>query len=268
MSSVFRAAKAIIPLSIKGAFRKAWDLRVRPALRLLTSPDSQPAPVRDAVKNLIAEVEIDRLVAASAPQFAALKTRRDLKLHLGAGADIRSGWVNIDLQLRGAAGLQPPRDSETVFINYDLRRSLPLENDSCELIYSSHFFEHLDYEHGWALMRECHRVLKPGGVFRVSLPNFRGLFQAYISKDHDYVGLIDIRAELPELEPGTELLVDHINFGVYQHGEHKWIYDEEKVLVLLKRLGFTSVAETPFKAGIDPDDPIRRKYSFYVEAVK
>jgi SAM-dependent methyltransferase len=234
---------------------------------MLTSPEAQSPPVREAVNNLIAEIEIDNLVAASASEFAALKDKRDLKVHLGAGPDIRSGWVNIDLQLRAAPSVIN-RENGTVFINYDLRRSLPLENDSCQLVYSSHFFEHLDYQHGVALMRECHRVLKPGGVFRISLPNFRGLFQAYLAGDDDYVGLIDICAELPQLEPGTELLVDHVNFGVYQNGEHKWIYDEDKVVLLLKRLGYRSASQTSFQAGIDPDDPIRRKYSFYVEAVK
>ena len=66
MSSVYRAAKALVPLTLRERFRRAWDLRLRPALRMLTNPEAQSPPVREAVNNLIAEIQIDNLVAASA----------------------------------------------------------------------------------------------------------------------------------------------------------------------------------------------------------
>ena len=267
MPSLYQATKAIVPLSIKQTVRNTWDLRVKPALRMLANPGAQSPSMREARKNLVAEIRIEQVVSDAAEKFAALKGKHNLKLHLGAGTDIRRGWVNVELFLQAPPSVIDS-DGETVFINYDLRRRLPLENDSCELIYSSHFFEHLEYRHGLALLAECYRVLQTGGVFRISLPNFKGLFTAYLTGDHDYMGLIDIYAELPDLEAGTGLLVDHVNYGVYQNGEHKCIYDEQKIIMLLKRLGYTSVCESPFKPGVDPDNPLRRKYSFYVEAVK
>jgi len=267
MPSLYQAAKAVVPRSIRETVRNTWDLRVKPALRMLANPDAQSPSMREARNNLVAELKMEQVVSDAAAKFAAFKGKKNLKLHLGAGTDIRRGWVNIDLSWQ-----TPPSvidsDAGTVFINYDLRRRLPLESGSCELVYSSHFFEHLEYRHGLALLAECYRVLQAGGVFRISLPNFKGLFKAYLAGDHDYVGLIDIYAELPDLEAGTDLLVDHVNYGVYQNGEHKCIYDEQKILLLLKRLGYTSVCESAFKPGVDPDNTIRRKYSFYVEAVK
>lgn len=59
-----------------------------------------------------------------------------------------------------------------------------------------------------------------------------------------------------------------VNYAAYQSGEHKWIYDEQKVILLLQKIGFKSVAPSVFQAGVDPDVPLCRRYSFYVEAIK
>jgi len=117
-------------------------------------------------------------------------------------------------------------------------------------------------------MRGYNRALRPGGVFRVSLPNFKGLFDAYLRGDEVYVDLIDILALLPEVEPGTEMLVEHINYGVYQYGEHKCIYDEDKVILLLQKIVYSSVTLSSYQEGMDLGEEARRRYSFYVEAVK
>jgi predicted SAM-dependent methyltransferase len=207
-------------------------------------------------------------VRRSAAQFRALQGRKGLKVHLGCGDDLRAGWVNIDLDPR--TGILPPGTSAagTFYIAHDLRRGLSLEDGSCDLIYSSHVLEHLDPRHGLHLMRECHRALRPGGLFRAALPNFRGLFDAYLKGDAGYLDLVDIRKALPYLEPGTESLVDYVNYGVYQNGEHRCIYDEEKLLRILRCVGFASAEATTYQEDLDPASPLRRRYSFYVSAFR
>jgi predicted SAM-dependent methyltransferase len=239
---------------------------VKEALRARV--DAQPDGLRTAIRNLWNEIRTARIARSAAGSFAALKGRQNLKVHVGAGDEIKPGWVNIDLMLRPPHGFDPAAHADTVLINYDLRRGLPLEVESCELIYSSHFFEHLEYGQGLRLMRDCFRALKPGGTFRLALPNFRGLFEAYLKGDEAYVDGINIREVLPEVEPGTETFVDHINYGVYQYGEHKYIYDEDKLILILKRIGYSRVAASDYREGIDPASSVRRRYSFYVEAVK
>jgi predicted SAM-dependent methyltransferase len=230
--------------------------------------EAQPEGLRAALMNLWNEIKTARIVRSSAKSFDALRGKKNIKLHVGAGDDIKLGWVNIDLNLRVPPHIDPAKHPDTIFINYDLRRGLPLDDESCELIYSSHFFEHLEYAQGVRLMRDCYRALRPGGVFRISLPNFKGLFEAYLKGDGEYVDGVQIREVLPEVEAGTETLVDHINYGVYQYGEHKCVYDEEKLLLILQRIGYSSVAPSEFREGVDPASPLRRRYSFYVEAVK
>lgn len=229
---------------------------------------TQSEPVRAALRNLWFELQAARIARRAAGSFRQLQGRRNLKVHVGAGDDIRPGWVNIDLTLRGLAHNAAAAQPDTVCINYDLRRGLPLAEGSCAYIYSSHFFEHLAYQQGLRLMRDCHRALQPGGTFRIALPHFRNMFAAYLRKDDSYFDLVDIRAMLPEVEPETLTLVDQVNYGIYQAGEHKCVYDEEKVVLLLRKLGYRSVVPAEYEAGIDPASPLRRKYSFYVEAVK
>src|SRR6266853_6365646 len=133
--------------------------------------------IRIAARKLLSEIEITRISRRSAGQFLALKNAKSLKVHLGCGPDIRSGWLNIDLALNG---VEPPSSGNATFINYDLRRTLPLADESCDLIYSAHFLEHLEYKHGLQLLRECYRLLRPGGVIRISLPTFDRTFAAYL----------------------------------------------------------------------------------------
>src|SRR5215210_631424 len=82
-----------------------------------------------------------------------------LRLNLGSGPDVRAGWLNIDFM--GDADLL-----------VDLRRPLPLPDRSAELAYSEHTLEHLDYPtDAEAFLRECLRVLRPGGVVSIGVPD-------------------------------------------------------------------------------------------------
>jgi predicted SAM-dependent methyltransferase len=231
---------------------------------LLRPYKALPEGVRDAVWRLRSEITLARAARRSEKSLRGLRSRTGLKLHLGCGPDLKPGWVNIDLT--------PPLDREafpdTVFLNYDLRADLPFDAGSCDAIYSSHFLEHLECRHGRRLLRECYRVLRPGGTFRAALPNFTGLFRAYALGDHAYFDLVRIQDVLPEFDPATAALVDHVNYAVYQNGEHKCIYDEEKVVLMLRALGYTTVRASSYQEGIDPSEEVRRRYSFYVEATK
>jgi predicted SAM-dependent methyltransferase len=249
----YTVARTILPKPLRKSLSRRYE--------------AQPEFVREALRNLRNEFRVARIVRESNRKFETLKNARDLKVHLGCGPYIKPGWVNIDLT-ENPPQVDPNAPPETMFINYDLRLGLPLSDASVELIYSSHFFEHLEYKHGMRLLRDCYRALRPGGLFRISLPDFKGSFEAYLRADEKHFDLINIHDALPDIEPGTETIVDHINFGVYQHGEHKCIYDEEKIIAVLKNIGYSSVEQTPFRNDIDPDEPVRLRHSFYVEAVK
>lgn len=69
--------------------------------------------------------------------------------------------------------------------NYDLMSlaPLPLADSSAEIVYTSHTIEHVTDAGVANLCGECFRVLRPGGVFRITCPNFRLIHAAYLRRD-------------------------------------------------------------------------------------
>ena len=224
--------------------------------------------MRAALRQLRFELKANRISAKAKPQFAALAGKHHLKLHLGAGDDMRPGWVNIDLALRFPPNVNATQFPGTVFINHDLRRGLPLADGSCDVIYSSHFFEHLSFADGLALMKEAHRVLGPGGVFRFALPELPRMFDAYLKGDAEFLGAVPLEELFPNAPSGTLTLVDFVNYGVYQYGEHVAVYDEGKAVAMMTAAGFRSARRTDYREDLDPSSDLRRRYSFYFEALK
>jgi SAM-dependent methyltransferase len=58
------------------------------------------------------------------------------------------------------------------FVEHDLSRPIPLPDESVDRLLSEHFIEHIRENEIQALLAECYRVLKPGGLFRVSCPDY------------------------------------------------------------------------------------------------
>jgi SAM-dependent methyltransferase len=92
-------------------------------------------------------------------------------LNLGCGVSYLKDplWLNMDWQ----------SNSKWV-TRRNLLKKFPLLDGETELVYSSHLVEHLTKEDARWLLAECHRVLKPGGTIRLSLPDFEEMARAYL----------------------------------------------------------------------------------------
>ena len=90
------------------------------------------------------------------------------KLNIGAGKWTRPGWTTVDFY-------------EGADVNVDLRECprLPFADGSCSRVFSSHVLEHLDDRAVMHLLREIARVLAPGGVVRLSVPDGAAAMLAY-----------------------------------------------------------------------------------------
>jgi predicted SAM-dependent methyltransferase len=204
-----------------------------------------PMELRGALKQLATRL------GASFWRRRAQKLERDpepLRLHLGCGATKKPGWVNIDL-----AGAN-------VDLAWDITDPLPFQDGAVDVIFHEHLLEHLSLAKGLSLMRECHRLLKEGGVLRVAVPNCRNYLTAYASGD----------TLLDDLKPGrpTPLLAASEVF--LRHG-HRSAYDLETLTLLCKAGGFSAVRESSYGSGQirpSPDSEHRRRESLYVESVK
>jgi predicted SAM-dependent methyltransferase len=211
-------------------------------------------------------VELKIIQALDAKRLAVLSHSAP-KLHLGCGKHTKPGWVNIDVW---PDPWETPRDVGAITINYDLTRGVPLASGTCAEIYSSHFLEHLCATDGAQLLRECHRVLRPGGRLRTCLPDFARVASAYVAGDIEYFSpLYDIFPGLiGDGVPRSDTIIDAVNNVLYQRGEHRCMYDTEKLERLLRAIGFTKVEPSSFDPAIDGDWDSREHFSVYVDAFK
>jgi len=92
-------------------------------------------------------------------------------VNLGCGRRYHPDWINIDIIPSGPDVIQ-----------YDLSRGIPLPDASCEVVYHAAVLEHMRREDALTFLRECHRILKPGGIIRVGVPDLEKLCQLYLSK--------------------------------------------------------------------------------------
>ncbi len=113
----------------------------------------------------------------------------------------------------------------------DLRRPLPVATSHIELIFSEHFLEHISRDEGRRLLSECYRVLKPGGVIRISTPNLEKLVDQYsrrrITEWHDM-----------NWTPETPCCL--LNEGLRLWG-HQFVYDTAELTQALRDAGFHEI---------------------------
>jgi len=109
--------------------------------------------------------------------------------NIGAGDFRHPFWTNIDLRSKWYKKAQG--DSE--FINFDLfsLKKLPIPSNSAELVYSSHTIEHINDEAAQNMFNESYRILKKGGIFRVTTPNINIEVRAYKNNDRSFFYWID-----------------------------------------------------------------------------
>lgn len=154
-----------------------------------------------------------------------------MKLHLGCGRDHFDGWINMDIvDIQGKVDMV-----------LDLRRGLPnFKDNSVEAIFSNHFFEHLLWQDGQRLLKDCYRVLKLGSTIRTQMPELNHVIKWYLGKP--FVDSFNIISQgIPKwlnyeyhVSPGFM-----INKIMSVWGEsHQYIYDEHDFRKQLLDAGF------------------------------
>lgn len=202
-----------------------------------------------AARTLEAEWAIYRRHQDGTRQLATIKECRQLKLNLGCGPNIKSGWINIDL-----AG---PSD----FI-LDLREPIPLADCTCQMIYSEHFFEHIGYpETALKLLRDYYRLLEPGGLLSIGVPDGELALKAYAGDDPEQFFTISKERWHPQW---ANTRMEQINFMFRQDGEHQFIYDWETLQKAMGEAGFSAIHRRAFNPELD--SPERAWGTIYVNA--
>lgn len=138
-----------------------------------------------------------------------------MKLHLGCGPRYIPGFVHVDAQPAPHVDIVGPVES------------LPMDDASVSLIYASHVLEHFGRYAYQAVLKEWFRVLKPGGILRLAVPDFAACAAIYYENG---------------LENGLSGLVGLIIGGQRnEHDYHKMIFDEVFLRNDLLKIGFREV---------------------------
>jgi len=145
------------------------------------------------------------------------------KINLGSGHWKLDGWVNVDIDFES----QPD-------VCADLAGGLPFASGVARLMHTEDFIDQLTLENAEAFLRECHRILAPGGVLRVLTPDMRRLAQLYLDDPEQLKTLWNRFVGVPLL---LDTAGEVFNLGMRFAG-HTFLYDEESFKALAARCGF------------------------------
>jgi len=165
------------------------------------------------------------------------------RLHLGCGDHRLEGWWNLDLVPSGA-----------VDALVDCARGLPFPDGAADFIHCEDLLEHVERPAGIALLRECFRVLRTGGVLRILTPDLSAIVErVYLGRDPRHLAWCG--RELAASGPCQAL-----NMHLRMNGEHRFLYDEAELSGALAAIGFSvarvrwNVSEHPELAYLDLRD--------------
>jgi len=166
-----------------------------------------------------------------------------LKINLGAGTQRIQGFISIDLYGKP--------DIKMTIGKY----KLPFNDGSVQMVYSSHFLEHISFEISKTLLRDVRRVMVGGGIVRISVPDMALFINKYQQKDEMFWNKDRYEGDTIGLQ------LSNVFIG---NGEHLCMYDFESLYYLLDINGFKNIKKAPY----DPLLDSRPEQSLFVTAIK
>lgn len=145
------------------------------------------------------------------------------QLNIGAGADIRSNFINLDI-----------RDLPGIDVVCDITNGLPFEDGEIDFVLAQDILEHFPLDYTDTLMQELNRVLKVKGNLKVQVPNTMLNFQQYQNNTQ----------EKPFKQNNAHRLSACIFGGQdYPGNFHYQLFDKERLAVVFERNGFDVIKE-------------------------
>jgi len=209
---------------------------------------------------------------ALALQLRALQVdagARGLKLHIGCGKGHLPGWINIDVHPAPLA--------------MNVLRGLPFADGSADFVFVSHLLEHLYFPRDvQPFLGELRRVLAPGGIVRIVVPDIGKCIEAYVNNDREFYA--SRRETWPWWPANPTRLEDFLGYAgagpepAFLFESHKYGYDFETLQRVLREAGFASIFESAYMASehatlrVDEISVVaramygQRHYSLFVEA--
>jgi ubiquinone/menaquinone biosynthesis C-methylase UbiE len=149
------------------------------------------------------------------------------RLNWGCGGHTLPGWINVD-----------QKDGGHIDVSCDIMSGLPFADATIDYAASIHALPEVHYNDQVTVLTELRRVLKPGGVLRLALPDLLKGVAAYQRRDRDYFLVPDEDAR----SLGAKLITQLVWYGY-----SRTLFVPEYAMELLTRAGFINVTECRFR---------------------
>lgn len=163
-------------------------------------------------------------------------------------------------------------DGDRLFTQLDISRPLPFADASVDWVYAEHLIEHVAMPVAVGWLTEARRVLRPGGVLRITTPDLALYLNGYVNEDgfltrhRRRLGMMGFGPPMPQRKA---FLVNQI----FRYYGHQWIYDLDELRHVLTLAGFAAEAVRlcSYREGVRPDvadldTAFRTDETIYVEA--
>lgn len=175
-----------------------------------------------------------------------------MKINLGCGSTPLEGYINVDKDtVEDLRERYPNRNfpDNIIIKNWDIF-NLPVKDNSVDEIRSDCLFEHLNFKEEKKAFYEVKRVLKKGGVFHLSVPDFEDVVKAWLKAEDDWKDwyrdddeAIEQQHWFGNYEYSYKNKWGYLTASIFgsQNGDgqyHKNCYTKTKLLTILKKLGF------------------------------
>jgi predicted SAM-dependent methyltransferase len=164
------------------------------------------------------------------------------KLNIGCGPNPLDGWVNVDLA---------PHSSDVA--RMDATGQFPWPNDTFSHVFSEHMIEHVELDGARNMIRECYRVLRPGGRIRIVTPDrdfLTALLKQPLSQlQRDYIHWSCHHFAPEETTPCAAVVVE---FFPRLWG-HQHIFDRGELWAEMCKSGFTEPVMCELRESPDPE---------------
>jgi predicted SAM-dependent methyltransferase len=159
-----------------------------------------------------------------------LETHAVRKLQVGANVCALPGWLNTDLY---------PKTIGSVTL--DATRPFPFPDSSFDCVFSEHQIEHIGYDDGLLMLRECYRILRPGGTIRIATPSLDKMIALSNDKRNELQDayIQDRTRNLYPTAPSPTSCFA-IN-GAFRYWGHQFVYDKATLRLTLEAAGFADV---------------------------
>jgi SAM-dependent methyltransferase len=229
--------------------------------------------IRQAIEQLRADLATLRgpYLVQQLQALGVNQSSQHLQLHIGSGPYNLDGWINLDIF--------PAQLSTNVLWG------LPFTDGQCRFVFLSHLLEHLFYPtDAMGLLQDIYRILEPGGVVRIVVPDIEQCLRAYQEGNNEF---FDKRVEHWGAGDGKATRLEHfLSYAgagpdpAWLFEAHKFGYDFETLERALQRAGFNTIRRSSFMSSehtalhVDKHSQVASAkfgddyYSLFVEATK